>query len=48
MSSLINLEKVKQELLEGNPIFVFDEEGRESETDIFFNAKSVTSDNLHY
>ena len=32
----------------GNPIFVFDEEGRESETDIFFYAKSVTKDNLHY
>ena len=48
MSSSINLEKVKQELLEGNPIFVFDEEGRESETDIFFYAKSVTKDNLHF
>ena len=36
------------ELLSGNPIFVFDEEGRESETDIFFYAKSVTSNNLHY
>ena len=34
--------------MKGNPIFVFDEEGRESETDIFFYAKSVTKDNLHY
>ena len=48
MSSPINLENVKQELLEGNPIFVFDEEGRESETDIFFYAESVTKDNLHF
>ena len=48
MSNSINLEKIKMELLSGNPIFVFDEEGRESETDIFFYAKSVTSDNLHY
>ena len=48
MSSSINLENIKQELLEGNPIFVFDEEGRESETDIFFYAKSVTNDNLHF
>ena len=48
MSDSINLEKIKKELLSGNPIFVFDEEGRESETDIFFYAKSVTSKNLHY
>ena len=48
MSTSINLEKVKKELLEGNPIFVFDEEGRESETDIFFYAKSVTKGNLHF
>ncbi len=48
MSDSINLEKIKTELLSGNPIFVFDEEGRESETDIFFYAKSVTSNNLHY
>ena len=48
MSDSIDLEKTKKELLNGNPIFVFDEEGRESETDIFFYAKSVTSNNLHY
>ena len=48
MSSKIEIEKIKVELLKGNPIFVFDEEGRESETDIFFYAKSVTKDNLHY
>ena len=48
MSDSINLEKIKIALLKGNPIFVFDEEGRESETDIFFYAKSVTKDNLHY
>ena len=48
MSDSINLEKTRMELLNGNPIFVFDDEGRESETDIFFSAKSVTSDNLHY
>ena len=48
MPSTINLEKTKAELLIGNPIFVFDEEGRESETDIFFYAKSVTSGNLRY
>ena len=48
MSNPIDLEKTKMELLNGNPIFVFDEEGRESETDIFFYAKSVTSNNLHY
>jgi len=48
LSSSINLENIKQELLEGNPIFVFDEEGRESETDIFFYAKSVTKGNLHF
>tara|TARA_B100001142_G_C14285225_1_gene636618 strand:+ start:491 stop:1198 length:708 start_codon:yes stop_codon:yes gene_type:complete len=48
LSSKIEIEKIKVELLKGNPIFVFDEEGRESETDIFFYAKSVTKDNLHY
>jgi len=48
LSNSINLENVKQELLKGNPIFVFDEEGRESETDIFFCAKTVTKDNLHF
>ena len=48
MSSKIEIEKIKVELLKGNPIFVFDEEGRESETDIFFYAKSVTKENLHY
>lgn len=48
MSSKIEIKKIKVELLKGNPIFVFDEEGRESETDIFFYAKSVTKDNLHY
>ena len=48
MSNLINLENAKLELLTGNPIFVFDEAGRESETDIFFYAKVVTKDNLRY
>ena len=48
MSSSINLENIKQELLKGRPIFVFDEKSRESETDIFFYAKSVTKENLHY
>tara|TARA_B100000945_G_scaffold288976_1_gene261699 strand:+ start:3757 stop:4464 length:708 start_codon:yes stop_codon:yes gene_type:complete len=48
LSNQINLENVKQTLLKGNPIFVFDEEGRESETDIFFYAKSVTKENLHF
>ena len=48
MSNPINLENVKQTLLKGNPIFVFDEEGRESETDIFFYAKSVTKENLQF
>ena len=48
MSIKIDIKKTKVELLKGNPIFVFDEEGRESETDIFFYAKSVTKDNLHY
>jgi len=48
LSNTINLENTKLELLKGNPIFVFDEAGRESETDIFFYAKIVTKDNLRY
>ena len=48
MSNEIDLKKAKEELLLGRPIFIFDEEGRESETDIFFYAELVTSENLHY
>jgi len=48
LSNEIDLKKAKEELLLGRPIFIFDEEGRESETDIFFYAELVTSENLHY
>ena len=48
MSNPINIQEIKTQLISGNPIFVFDDEGRESETDIFFYAKIVTSGNLRY
>ena len=44
MSNEIDLKKAKEELLLGRPIFIYDEEGRESETDIFFYAELVTSE----
>ena len=48
MSDKSNLEIIEKEALSGKPIFVFDDESREGETDIFFYAKSVSSKDLHF
>ena len=42
------IEDISKILTRGDPILIFDDSSREGETDIFFSAKQVNSDNVRF
>ena len=45
---MLDTKKISKTLKKGEPILVFDEAGREGETDIFFSAKHVSNSNIRF
>ncbi len=45
---MLDVEKISKTLRKGEPILIFDEVGREGETDIFFSAKHVSNLSIRF
>ena len=45
---MLDVEKISKTLRKGEPILIFDEAGREGETDIFFSAKHVSNSSIRF
>ena len=45
---MLDVEKISKTLRKGEPILIFDEAGREGETDIFFSAKHASNSSIRF